>query len=101
MTSQVLAAIATAGGTAAAGWFAWLAKKAQQRAPESVAGGYSKLVDDMRQDQINLRKRIEQLEIKANTDRQLIFGLQQKVGWLLSRVADVDKDEFYSTFKED
>jgi hypothetical protein len=98
MSGQIIAAIATASGTAAAGWFAWLAKRAQQRAPESVAGGYSRLVDDMRQELSRVSARVQQLEQERVALQSRVACLDKQLLWLIHRVPDADRNEFDQLF---
>ena len=81
-----------------AGWFAWLAKKAQANSPESVAGGYSRLVGDMRTQQDALMRRVEELEAARSEDRARLVLLSRQVDWLLGQVTPAQKAEFDERF---
>lgn len=98
MTGQVASAIATAFGAVIAGWFALLAKRTQQRSPETVAGGYSKLVDDMRRELERVSAKVDDLEADKKSQRERIACLERKMVWLLVRVSSEDRDEFEELF---
>lgn len=94
MTGQAISAIATAAGALIAGWFAVLAKRTQQRSPETVAGGYSRLVDDMRRELGRLGERVATLERERGSQQERIRCLERKIVWLSDRVSAEDRAEF-------
>lgn len=98
MTGQIASAVATALGALIAGWFAVLAKRTQQKSPETVAGGYSKLVDDMRRELERLGERVATLEQDGQAKQQRIRCLERKIGWLTDRISDQDRVEFDKLF---
>lgn len=81
-----------------AGVFAWLARRAQAHAPESVAGGYSKLVGDMRVQYEELMSRIERLEREREEQNRQIFVLTEQVHWLMDHIPDESMDAFQVRF---
>lgn len=98
MTPGIASAIATTFAAAIAGWFALLARKAQAQSPETVAGGYSKLVADMREQQESLAARVEQLEEERRAQREEIRSLSVQVNWLINHIPPDKRDEFDQMF---
>lgn len=90
-SSTVLAALVT-------GYFTFLAKRASSRSPETVAGGYSKLVSDMRGQHDALMARVAELEAQRWRDHRQMQMLSQQVGWLLEHISSEAKAEFDERF---
>lgn len=90
-TGSIIGAISTVIGGALAGWFGWLAKRAQAHGPESVAGGYSRLVKDMQSQQEALLQRVAELESR-------LALVTTQVNWLLRQVTPEQRDEFELRF---
>lgn len=82
------------------GWFAYAAKRALAQSPETVAGGYSRLVADMRQQVLELSKRVDELEGDRIIDHARIIQLERQVSWLLPRLSSDDRAQFHATFHE-
>ena len=91
MKVTVISAVSTVVAAAVAGWFAWLARRAQAHGPESVAGGYSKLVADMRTQQELLLARVAELDAR-------VAVLDQQVDWLVKHVPPEALAEFRERF---
>ena len=89
--TTILGAASTTIAAVLAGWFAWLAKRAQTHGPESVAGGYSQLVSDMREEQTRQQIRLAELDAKVTL-------LTAQVGWLINHVPPARRDEFMERF---
>lgn len=88
-------------GATVAAYFAWLARRAHNAGPESVAGGYSTLVGDMRRQLDEFNERIATLEAeRAERDRR-IGMLTRQVAWLLERVPAEHRVEFREQFPAD
>ena len=98
MNGQIIGAIATTLGAGIAGWFALLAKRAQHRAPESVAGGYSRLVEDMRQELTRLSERVVDLEKERAMHQARLQCMDRKIVWLSSRISEDDRIEYDTIF---
>lgn len=109
MTAQtIITAVATSLAAGVSGWFAWLAKKAQTHGPESVAGGYSRLVGDMQSQHEQLMHRVAGLEQQLAEERVARVGLEHSLGeervarvalsrqvdWLLELVTPEQKTAF-------
>ena len=86
---------------AVTGWFAFLAKRAAAQSPETVAGGYSKLVGDLRAQVTALAARITELERDRIVDHARIILLERQVSWLLPRLSADDRIEFERLFRHD
>lgn len=97
-TTTLISSLSGVAAAAVAGWFAWLAKKAQSYAPESVAGGYSKLIGDMRMQYEELMFRIEQLEAEKEAQDHQISALTRQVNWLIDHVPPERRLEFRDRF---
>lgn len=91
---QVLSAVV-------AGVFAWMSRRASHHAPESVAGGYSQLVADMRKQQVELSERVGVLEAERAERDRTIGMLTRQVAWLLERVPAEQRVEFRERFPAD
>lgn len=101
MTAGWVAAVPPALATVLAGWFAFLARRAQSHGPESVAGGYSQLVGDMRRQQAEINERVATLEAeRAERDRKIEM-LTRQVAWLLERVPAEQRVQFRERFPSD
>lgn len=81
-----------------AGWFSVLAHRAKTQGPESVAGGYSRLVSDMRTQQEALMVRVAELETQRAEDHARIVVMSRQVDWLLERVTEEEKIKFQERF---
>ena len=92
--AAILAAVVT-------GWFAFAAKRAAAQSPETVAGGYSKLVGDLRAQVVALAARITELERDRIVDHARIIQLERQVAWLLPRLSADDRSEFERLFRHD
>ena len=86
-----LGAASTTIAAGVAGWFAWLARRAQTHGPESVAGGYSKLVADMREEAARQRVRLAELETAS-----ALHAMQ--IAWLINHVTPEKRAEFAERF---
>ena len=89
--TTLIGAGSTTVAAALAGWFAWLARRAQTHGPESVAGGYSRLVADMREQQEHLYARVVELDAK-------VVILSMQVDWLVEHVPPERLAEFRHRF---
>ena len=89
--TAIIGAASTTVAAGVAGWFAWLARRAQTHGPESVAGGYSRLVADMREQQEHLYARVAELDAKV-----VILAMQ--VDWLIEHVPPDRLAEFHQRF---
>lgn len=109
--AAAVSAISTIVAALVAGWFAWLARRASAHGPESVAGGYSKLVTDMRTQQEGLMARVAHLERERlkmrqqqETERkelnQRIEHLARQVRWLMNHVSEDRRTLFKEMFGE-
>lgn len=105
MSVEIIGAIATIIAAGVTGWFLVLARRATAGGPESVAGGYSKLVADMRQHQSEMDARIEVLEAeRAELKRDSILRdariehLTNQVRWLLTHVSNEKREDFLDIF---
>ena len=111
-TGTIIGGISTVVGGGLAGWFGYLAKRATSHGPESVAGGYSKLVSDMQRQHDQLMQRVAGLEQQLAEERVARVGLEHSLGeeraarmilsrqvdWLLSHVTQEQKNEFEERF---
>lgn len=96
-----LSAVPQAASVILAGLFAYLARRAQTQGPESVAGGYSQLVADMRRQQAEINERVAALEAeRAERDRRIAL-LTRQVAWLHERVPPEHRVEFREQFPAD
>lgn len=109
--AAVVSAISTIVAALVAGWFAYLARRASVHGPESVAGGYSKLVTDMRTQQESLMARVahlererkemrQQQELERKELNQRIEHLARQVRWLMGHVPEDQKLLFKEMFGE-
>lgn len=105
MSVEVVGAIATIIAAGVTGWFLVLSRRATAGGPESVAGGYSKLVADMRQHQREMDARIAALEAERQQLRQesilrdaRIEHLTEQVRWLLTHVPNEKREDFLDIF---
>ena len=98
--AAAIPALAAIMAAAVTGWFAIAAKRAAAQSPETVAGGYSKLVGDMRQQVIELSKRVSDLEDDRVIDHAKIIQLERQVSWLLPKLSTTDRAEFHANFHE-
>ena len=89
--TTILGAVSTTIAAGVAGWFAWLAKRAQTHGPESVAGGYARLVADMREEQGRLQLRLAELDAR-------VALLTMQVSWLIDHVPAKRRAEFAERF---
>ena len=89
--TTLIGAASTTVAAMLAGWFAWLARRAQTHGPESVAGGYSKLVADMREQQEHLYARVVELDAR-------VVILSMQVDWLIEHVPPDRLAEFHQRF---
>lgn len=101
MSAAAVSAVAAVLAAGVTGWFAWLARKAAAHAPESVAGGYSRLVADMRAQHDLLQQRVAELEQEMAEDRRRIAAMSRQVRWLLDNAAPESKALFLERFKGD
>jgi len=92
-TGSIIGAISTVIGGSLAGWFGYLAKRATSHGPESVAGGYSRLVKDMQSQQEALLQRVADLESRLTL-------VTNQVNWLLRQVTPEQRDEFELRFSK-
>lgn len=99
-TASVISAASTVVAAIVAGWFAFLARRASVHGPESVAGGYSKLVTDMRVQQEALMARVAGLEMERAEHRLQIAMLMRQVAWLMEHVPEEQRMQFSSLFGE-
>lgn len=105
MSVEIIGAIATIIAAGVTGWFLVLARRATAGGPESVAGGYSKLVADMRQHQREMDARIAALESeRTELKRESILRdariehLTEQVRWLLTHVPNEKREDFLDIF---
>jgi len=89
----IISGISTVAAAVVAGWFAFLARRSQAQGPESVAGGYSRLVADMRVVQEQLRQQVAGLDADVK-------ALSEQVGWLIPRLPADLRKAFYERFGE-
>ena len=89
--ATILGAVSTTIAAGVAGWFGWLARRAHTHGPESVAGGYSKLVADMREEQTRQKARLAELDAKVTL-------LTAQVSWLINHVPPSKREEFMERF---
>jgi hypothetical protein len=97
-TASLIGAASTTVAAGLAGWFAWLARRAQSHGPESVAGGYSRLVADMRSQHEALQVRMAELESQRAEDHARIVLLSRQVDWLLENVSLEQRAAFRERF---
>lgn len=100
MTAAAVSAVAAVIAAAVTGWFALLARRAAAHAPESVAGGYSRLVADMRSQHDLLQQRVNELEHEMEEYQRKTVALSLKVRWLLDNAAPESRAEFREQFPE-
>lgn len=91
MSVEWIAALSSIFATILAGGFAWIAKKQEHKGPESVAGGYSKLVESLHQEVKRLSENVERSNSRVGC-------LERKVNWLINRVTPEDRLLFDKTF---
>lgn len=99
-TTSVISAASTVVAAIVAGWFAFLARRASVHGPESVAGGYSRLVTDMRAQQEALMARVAGLELERTEHRRQLAMLMRQVAWLMEHVPEEHRVEFSTLFGE-
>lgn len=97
-TAAVVTSLSTIIAAIVAGWFAWLARRTATHGPESVAGGYSRLVTDMRVQQEALMARVAGLEMERAEHRIQITLLMRQVAWLMEHVPEEQRTEFSTLF---
>lgn len=100
MSAEFVAALVPILSAGVAGWFAVLARKSHNRSPESVAGGYSSLVGDLRVEMQRLAARVEDLERERKQLHSHVGDLQKQVTWLLDNVGDDDRLLFDAYFRK-
>lgn len=98
--ATLLSSISTVIAAGVAGWFAYLARRASTHGPESVAGGYSRLVTDMRVQQEALMARVAKLEQERSGDREQIRLLMRQVEWLMAHLPQEHRERFNALFGE-
>lgn len=101
MSGDVIGAIVTILSASIAGWFAYLAKQSLNRSPETVAGGYSSLVGDLRFEMNRLSDRVQHLEEERKLLTNKVEYLTKQLRWLLVNIDDDDRIQFNAHFKHD
>lgn len=101
ITPEIIGAIVTLSGAVIAGWFAYLTKKAHARSPETVAGGYSALVSDLRLEMARLSERVQYLENERLGLTREVDRLNSQLQWLLNSISDDDRVEFTMYFDDE
>lgn len=82
------------------GAFLWLRQRTENRSPNTIAGGYTQLVSDLRFEQGALRQRIERLELRLLEGTERIEFLTKQVDWLLYRLPPQYIAEYQDIFNE-
>lgn len=100
MTTEIIGALVTFSGAGIAGWFAYLTKKASARSPETVAGGYTVLVSDMRAELTRLSERVKYLEDERAELTTKLESLNKQLHWFLETASDDDRVNFNAYFKK-
>lgn len=101
IAAEIVGGLVTIIGSIIAGWFAWATKKASARSPETVAGGYTVLVSDMRAELTRLTERVQYLEEERTALNQKVASLNNQIGWLLENASDYDRAQFNAYFKKE
>jgi len=110
-TAAVVSSISTIIAALVAGWFALLARRAQSQGPESVAGGYSRLVNDMRVEQEAMQLRLagleaeredlqSRLDLQREEFRNQLAVLRAQIRWLMDHIPEEHREEFNELFKD-
>ena len=97
MTGQLIAAAASVSAASVSVFYAWLIRRAAARSPETVAGGYSTLVSDLRQELQRVqatndavRTELDDLHAEMHIYRRRVACMESKLSWLQTRMpADV------------
>jgi len=100
MTPDAVSLMVPIVSTLIAGWFAYLAKKAHNRSPETVAGGYASLVSDLRLELERLAERVQHLEAERRVLSSNVNDLTNQLQWLLINVTEDDRVQFNAKFKK-
>ena len=107
MTTQVIVAGAAAFSTIVAAYFTILVRRVQNDSPETVAGGYSVLVKDLRDDMGRLREDNEAIrgELSEMTEEMKVVRrrnacMERKIAWLTQRLSKDDRLQFREAFPE-
>lgn len=82
-------------GATVAAYFAWLARRAHNAGPESVAGGYSTLVADMRREHVALKERVSSLEKKDAFQSARIRTLETQLREVLPYLSSDARRDFH------
>lgn len=80
------------------GWLTVRAKRVANDNPESIAGGYSRLVEDLRQSQERLERRVQELENDKVIAKARIIELERMLRWMMDRLSPVDQADFHREF---
>jgi len=99
--AELIGGFVTLIGATIAGWFAWMTKKASARSPETVAGGYTVLVSDMRSELARLTERVKHLEEERTALNYKVASLNNQIGWLLENASDDERVQFNAYFKKE
>lgn len=105
LATAVLDSLATLGiptivAAVVTGTFLWLRQRTENSSPDTVAGGYTQLVSDLRLEQGSLRQRVENLERRLVEGSERIEKLTRQVDWLLYRLPPQYIQDYQQVFNE-
>lgn len=84
---------------AVTGYFAWSSTRTEINSPDKLADGFSNLVANLRTELERYGDRIKVLEERRIEDVKHIAALEVQLDWVLDKLDNDLKREFYQTFR--